>query len=87
MTATPERDLAVVEYQDQLKRLALVAQLIRDIPVAKLLADVDRANSIGPILHPTLWREKANAMALDKKLLEAALPLVKWARANLKEPA
>ena len=84
---TPEAQVYVDDYQNNVKRLAMVASLIKDIPVALLLEEVKRAESVGPILDSTLWREKSDAMAMDKKLLEAALPLVEWAQSMPAPPA
>ena len=44
-------------------------------PIPELLSDIDRADAFGPIINPTLWRDKHKAMDQDRKLLEAALPL------------
>lgn len=50
-----------------------LALTMHDIP--GMLRAIDRADTMGPILDPTLWRDKHKAMEEDKKTLEAALPL------------
>lgn len=45
-----------------------------------LIADIDRAGAVGPILDPTLWRAKHKAMDEDKELFALAAPLAKLGR-------
>jgi NADH pyrophosphatase NudC (nudix superfamily) len=67
-------------YQNFLRTCAMCAQLLatqeQDIP--DLLRSIDRADAIAPLMDPTLWMKKRDAMLMDKELLEAALPLVRW---------
>lgn len=44
-----------------------------DIPAA--LEAIEKADTLGPFLDPTLWRDKHAAMEQDRALLKAALPL------------
>lgn len=46
---------------------------VADVP--KLIAAGERALAIGPIVDPTLWREKHEDLEADLELLKAALPL------------
>ena len=39
----------------------------------ELLADIDRADALGPLLDPTLYREKHRAMEEDAEVFRAAL--------------
>jgi len=68
------------EYQQNLKQIMLIARLIRDIPIPKFLQAIDRAESIGPIIDPTLWINNSGAMSEDKEMLQAAKPLWEWAQ-------
>lgn len=63
------------EYQATVKHVALMAQLLAGLDIPAILAAIDRAGAIGPILDPTLYREKNQAMEEDAELLRAAIPL------------
>lgn len=63
------------EYQLCVQNVRLVASLLAEYRIADILAAIDRAETTGPLLDPTLWREKNQAMSEDKESLEAALPL------------
>jgi hypothetical protein len=65
------------EYQAAVRACALVASMLTQYDLPDLLQRIERADAFGPILDPTLWRDKQEAMDEDRKLLEAALPL--WA--------
>lgn len=71
--------MTVEEYQHALKTCALVATLLEQIDIPKLLEMIERADAFGGMIDPTLYRDKHGAMMLDKKLLEAARPLRNWA--------
>lgn len=71
----------IEEYQNAIKSVVLCSNMIAEHDLSKLLADIEFADSFGPILDPTLWREKHRAMLEDKKILEAALPLWRLAQA------
>jgi hypothetical protein len=73
----------VEEYQDAVRRVALVASMLADIDFAKLIRAIDHADAVGPILNPTLWRDRHKAMHEDRALLVAAQNLV----AKSKRPA
>ena len=63
------------EYQGHLRQAALLVGLVRMIPVTKMLGMISWAETTGPMLDPTLYREKAQAMKEDAELLEALLPM------------
>lgn len=44
---------------------AMVANTIEQLPLAQMAAAVERAQAIGPILDPTLYREKADDLQID----------------------
>jgi len=74
-----------IEYEGQLQLLAMVAQLIADVPVADLLNHVTHAETLGPLLEPTAWiRGGGDNLQDARDLLEAAWPLVKFG-STLKE--
>lgn len=68
------------EYQQQLVNVAMTARLLVDVDIPDLLQRIERAHSFGCMLDPTLYRAKVEAMDQDKDMLEAALPLWRWAR-------
>lgn len=69
----------VEAYRTALMLCIAAARLIGQFDIPKLLADIDHADSIGPILDPTLWRDKHEAMHEDREVFRAALPLYKLA--------
>ena len=73
-------DAQVVEYQSTLKLCAIAGASLLQFDIPKMLENIDRANSVGPILNPTLWMQKHEAMEQDAELLRAALPL--WQHAK-----
>lgn len=68
------------QYQQQLFTVATTARLLVDVDIPDLLQRIERAHSLGSMIDPTLYRDKVVAMDQDKDMLEAALPLWRWAR-------
>lgn len=75
----------VETYQQAVQSCALAAAIVRQYDVPALLRAIERAHAVGPILDPTLYRDKAGAMDRDRQLLEAAMPL--WKLAASQAPA
>lgn len=68
-----------IEYESQLQRLAMMAVLIADVPIADLLNHVTHAETLGPLLEPTAWIHGGDKNLRDaRNLLEAASPLVQF---------
>ena len=63
------------EYQNTLRVCAMLAGLIGEHDIPKMLEMIERADAFGGMIDPTLYREKHGAMMEDKELLEAVLPL------------
>jgi hypothetical protein len=63
------------QYQEKLLTILVAARTISDVDVPDLLQRINRADTLGALLDPTLYRKKHGAMMEDKELLEAALPL------------
>ena len=63
----------IEKYRTALLHCALAAKLLGTHDLPKLLSDINRAETLGPMVDPTLYREQHLAMAQDKALLEAAL--------------
>lgn len=72
--------MTVEEYQDNLKTCGLAAMFLERVNVPDMLARIEKADAIGGMIDPTLYRDKRKAMMEDKELLEAALPLWEYAQ-------
>jgi hypothetical protein len=75
------------EYQNTLRICAMTAGLIGEHDIPKMLEMIERADSIGGMIYPTLYREKHGAMMEDKELLKAALPLWRMAKKFKEKPS
>lgn len=62
-------------YRSAVQASALCAGLLAQHDIPKLLRDIGHSHSIGPILDPTLYRDRSRAMDEDAEILRAALPL------------
>jgi len=62
-------------YQAAVRCAAMTASMLAQWDIPVLLSSIDQAESIGPLVDPTLYREKAEAMREDRDILKAALPL------------
>jgi hypothetical protein len=58
-------------YPATLAGLWAMAQLLEEAPLPEMLAAAERADSIGPLVDPTLYREKGRALAEDIEMLDA----------------
>lgn len=67
-------------YQEALILIVQSARLVGMVDVPDMLQRIERADSLGALLDPTLYGEKHAAMMEDKQLLEAALPLYRIAK-------
>jgi hypothetical protein len=62
-------------YQAALKACAEACRIVSQHDIRGLIEAIDHAHAVGPIVDPTLYRDKAEAMEQDRELLQAALPL------------
>lgn len=69
-----------LEYQAAVGSCALVGSMLTEHDLPGMLAAIERADSIGCMIDPTLYRDKVEAMHQDKELIEAAMPLYRWAK-------
>lgn len=69
------REEKIANYQSIVGQVTLVAEHLAELDLPSILRDIERAETLGPFLDPTLARQKWQAMMEDKELLEAALPL------------
>jgi len=57
-------------YKDGLRMAAIMAAAVRAIDFPAMLAAIAHAETIAPILDPTLFKERGLAMSEDKTLVE-----------------
>lgn len=55
-------DAKIVEYRDALRTVGVAVAMLRQHDYAQLLRDIEHADAFGPLLDPTLWRDKHKAM-------------------------
>lgn len=70
----------ISEYRSALLLILNSARVMTVIDLPQLLSDIESAHAVGPMVDPTLYREKMRAMNEDKEILTAALPLWKLAK-------
>lgn len=70
--------MSVEEYQSAVVAAKLCANMLAGHDITKLLNAIERADAVGPMLDPTLYRDKQKAMHEDKELLQAALKLARF---------
>jgi len=73
-------EMTIEEYRENLKTCALASMFLERVNVPDMLERIERADAFGGMIDPTLYREKRGAMMEDKELLEAALPLWRYAQ-------
>jgi hypothetical protein len=76
-------DEKVRKYQVAIGTCTTAGYMVSCHDVPGLLNAIEKAETLGPIVDPTLYREKSGAMAEDAALLRAALPLWKLMRQRL----
>lgn len=67
--------MTIDEYQAAVKSCVVACKLISAFDLPGMLTSIDRADSIGPLIDPTLWIKNSKAMREDREIIEAALPL------------
>lgn len=70
-----EAKLLIDDYRNAVRTAALAATMLQHIDFTMLIRAIDDAHAVGPILEPTLYREKCQAMGEDRALLVAAQSL------------
>jgi hypothetical protein len=63
------------DYREAVLAAKFAANLLVAHDIAGILDAIERADAVGPIMDPTLYREKVGAMHEDRDLLRAALQL------------
>lgn len=68
----PERERITKDnYAPTLASLWAHAHLLAEQPLAEMIAAAERADAIGPLLEPTLYREKSRVLHEDLEMLRA----------------
>lgn len=78
----PPREAAVERYQDGVKACAQARAILLKHDLPRLLEEISKAETLGPVLDPTLYREKGKAMEEDRDLMRAALALRNFGEAR-----
>lgn len=71
------------DYRTTVLTTVLAARALAQLPIVKMLRDIETAEIVGPLMDPTLFREKGEAMRQDKLLLQAALQFLEKIREAL----
>lgn len=69
--------MSQTEYEMNLRLAYSQAGILAIIPIPDMINAINRAESVGPFLDPTLFMKNMDKMREDKKLLEALLPIWK----------
>lgn len=69
-------DLDADTWQRAVIASTLAAELLKGHALADLIAAGERSQAIGPLLEPSLWRAKNEALAQDLVVLRAAQTFV-----------
>jgi hypothetical protein len=79
--------LEIQEYQAAVRTVALLSSILLQHDIPELLAAIEHADAVGPLVDPTLWRNNHKKMAEDREILQAALPMYALGSrlANLRE--
>ena len=72
-------------YQACLRFCFMASNVLKDFDIPSMLREIEHAETVGPIVDPTLWIKNNKKMAIDKKLLEAALPLATFVLSSLEK--
>jgi hypothetical protein len=72
------------EYQMIQNQISLFAQLVEPLDLAGFIEMADRADTIGPFVDPTMWRDAHKNLDYIKSLAEA---LLEFQQASAKRPA
>lgn len=68
------------EYQQAVTACAISAGVLAQHGIDSAIRSIDLADSVGPIVDPSLWMKKRGAMGEDRELLLAARKLAELGR-------
>lgn len=75
-----------LRHRQQLIMVATSASILADLDIPGMIADIARAEALGPLLDAKAWKDRHAQMEQDKEMLTAALPLWRFGQ-KLKELA
>ena len=58
-------------YKQIIARCWIVAGLLAELPLERLEQNAARAETLGPIVYPQIWRSNAKAIMEDREMLRA----------------
>lgn len=67
---------SIARYQSSLLMVVTAFRALEKRDFRRLISEIDKADAIGPMLDPTLYREKMNAMRQDRRVFEAGAAFV-----------
>lgn len=82
MTVAVDRAWARENWQAHLIAVYTVFGVLRQLPLEAMVDVGERAQAIGPLLHPTAWIQKGDAAQQDLDTLRAALTFVRTIEAD-----
>jgi len=82
MTGDQKQELSekIKAYRDAVIATQIALAVLVPHDYTELLRAIEHADAFGPLLDPTLWRDKQKAMNEDRKMLEAARAFVEAVR-------
>lgn len=72
--------MAQNEYQHAVTACYVAASMLMQFDLDAVLEQISEAEAVGPLIDPTLYREKGGAMQEDKQIVEAARQLQRVAK-------
>lgn len=60
-------------YEAELVKAYMMAQVLREMPLGEMHQAIEHTHAVGPILHPTLYRDRAKAMSQDQEVARILL--------------
>jgi hypothetical protein len=73
------------EYQCTQNHLQLIASIAATLDLGAFLSRIDYANTVGPIVDPTLYRDAMDNLGKLQAIARAARPLAEEAKRQLGE--
>lgn len=65
--------ITAANYRDNLIGFWALASLVGEAPLPEMIAAIEHADAIGPLVDPTAYRDKVAAMHEDLEMLRALL--------------
>ena len=63
------------DYINIQNQILAIRGIIKDLPLTEFITAIDRADTLGPIIDPTLWIKGNNQMSKIRKLASCLLQL------------